>query len=238
MTLNLTQKERMLLQDQKNHEEVCIKKYNDYSSKAQSQELKQLFGSYATQEQEHLNSINQMLSGQIPQVKQQQGQQNQQQGQQNQQQGQQNQQQQGQQNQQQGQQIAQQAQQAQQLAQQVQQQVQQAQQQAQQNQQNQQNQQQGQQNQQQGQQNQQQQSQLKQQSMSQKGSFINSDNDKNLCNDMLMTEKYVSGAYDSAVFEMTDTNVRQVLNHIQKEEQGHGEGIYNYMKNNGMYNAQ
>ncbi|HYE12354.1 MAG TPA: spore coat protein [Patescibacteria group bacterium] len=169
MTLNLTQKERMLLQDQKNHEEVCIKKYNDYASKAQSQQLKQLFSNFATKEQEHLNSVNQILNGQVPQMNQQQGQQNQQQ-------------------------------------------------------------QQGQQNQQQGQQN--------QQSMNQKGSFITSADDKNLCNDMLMTEKYVSGAYDTAIFEMTDKNVRQVLNHIQKEEQEHGEGIYNYMKNNGMYNAQ
>lgn len=161
MTLNLTQKERMLLQDQKGHEELCIKKYNDYANKAQGQELKQLFGNYATKEQEHLNSLNQMLSGQIPQM-----------------------------------------------------------------------------NQQQGQQNQQQQGQQTQQSMNQKGSFINSSDDKNLCDDMLMVEKYVSGAYDTAVFEMTDKNVRQVLNHIQKEEQEHGEGIYNYMKNNGMYNAQ
>ncbi|HHW60872.1 MAG TPA: spore coat protein, partial [Syntrophomonadaceae bacterium] len=31
---------------------------------------------------------------------------------------------------------------------------------------------------------------------------------------------------------------RQVLNHIQKEEQQHGEGIFNYMQNNGMYNLQ
>lgn len=159
MTLNLTQKERMLLQDQKNHEELCIKKYNDFSSKAQSQELKQLFGSYATKEQEHLNSVNQMLSGQIPQLNQQQGQQ--------------------------------------------------------------------------GQQNIQ-----NQQSMNPKSSFLNSSNDKDLCADMLVVEKYISGAYDTAVFEMTDKNVRQVLNHIQKEEQEHGEGIYNYMKNNGMYNAQ
>lgn len=162
MTLNLTQKERTLLQDQKKHEELCVKKYNDYASKAQSQQLKQLFSSYATMEQEHLNSINQMLNGQVPQTNQQQGQQ----------------------------------------------------------------------------QGQQQQSQQNQQSMNQGGSFMSSQEDANLCNDMLMTEKFVSGAYDTSIFEMTDKNVRQVLNHIQKEEQEHGEGIYNYMKNNGMYNPQ
>lgn len=62
--------------------------------------------------------------------------------------------------------------------------------------------------------------------------------DAKLCKDMLMTEKYVSGAYDTAVFEFRDTNVRQVLNHIQKEEQQHGEGIFQYMQSQGMYQVQ
>ena len=35
-----------------------------------------------------------------------------------------------------------------------------------------------------------------------------------------------------------DKNVRQVLNHIQKEEQEHGEKIYNYMASHGMYQVQ
>ena len=63
-------------------------------------------------------------------------------------------------------------------------------------------------------------------------------NDQNLCNDLLMTEKYVSNTYDTAIFEFTDSNIRQVLNHIQKEEQQHGEGIFNYMQSHGMYNPQ
>ncbi len=62
--------------------------------------------------------------------------------------------------------------------------------------------------------------------------------DAALCNDMLMTEKYVANAYNTAIFEFVDSNVRQVLNHIQKEEQQHGEGIFNYMSSNGMYNPQ
>lgn len=159
MTLNLTQKERMLLEDQKNHEELCIKKYNDYAGKAQDGQLKQLFGSYATKEQEHLNSINQMLSGQIPQMNQQQDQQNQQ-----------------------------------------------------------------------GQQG-------MTQASGQNTSFM-SKSDSDLCNDMLMVEKYVSGAYDTAIFEMSNKNTRDVLNHIQKEEQQHGEGLFNYLNSNGMYNAK
>jgi spore coat protein CotF len=52
---------------------------------------------------------------------------------------------------------------------------------------------------------------------------------------MLMTEKYVSGAYDTAIFEFRDPNIRQILNHIQKEEQEHGEGIFQYMQGHGMY---
>ncbi|HEY8349027.1 MAG TPA: spore coat protein, partial [Clostridia bacterium] len=59
--------------------------------------------------------------------------------------------------------------------------------------------------------------------------------DESLCNDMLMTEKYVSGTYDTAIFEFKDTQVRDILNHIQKEEQKHGEAIFKYMQSKGMY---
>lgn len=157
--MNLTQKEKMLLQDQKSHEEVCIKKYNDYANRAQDPQLKQLFRSNAQKEQQHLNTINQILSGQVPNMNQ-------------------NQQQQGQQN-----------------------------------------------NQAQGNQGQQ-----------SKGPVTGSQLDADLCNDMLMTEKYVSGAYDTAIFEFRDTNIRQALNHIQKEEQEHGESLFRYMESKGMYN--
>jgi spore coat protein CotF len=55
---------------------------------------------------------------------------------------------------------------------------------------------------------------------------------------MLMTEKFVSGAYDTAVFESANSDVRQALQHIQREEQQHGEGIFNYMSQHGMYNPK
>jgi spore coat protein CotF len=55
---------------------------------------------------------------------------------------------------------------------------------------------------------------------------------------MLMTEKYVSGAYDTAIFEFKDAQVRNVLNHIQTEEQKHGEAISAYMQSKGMYSPQ
>lgn len=155
MSLNLSQKEKMLLQDQQKHEQLCIQKYQNYANQAQDPQLKQLFNSYGSQEQQHLNSINQLLSGQVPNTTQQQGQQNQQTS----------------------------------VASQVQ-------------------------------------------------PGMTNQNDATLCNDLLMTEKYVSGAYDTAIFEFTDTNARQVLNHIQKEEQQHGEGLFNYMQSHGMYNLQ
>jgi spore coat protein CotF len=63
-------------------------------------------------------------------------------------------------------------------------------------------------------------------------------NDADLCNDILMTEKFVSGAYDTAIFEFRDPNIRQTLNHIQKEEQEHGESVFNYMDSAGLYNPQ
>src|SRR5690554_3673548 len=81
--VNLTNKERLLLEDQKSHEELCIKKYNDYSNLAQDPQLKQLCKDLAQKEQQHLNTVNAVLNGQVPNMNnQQQGQQ--QQGQQSQ----------------------------------------------------------------------------------------------------------------------------------------------------------
>ncbi len=165
MTHHLTNKEQLLLEDLKQHEKVCIKKYQDYANQVQDPQLKELLNNYAQQEQNHLNSINQMLAGQIPSMGQGQlGQQSQQ-----------------------------------------------------------------------NQQNQQQQ--FSQTAAQQSGSEANQ-NDAMLLNDLLMTEKYVSSAYDTAIFEFSDPQMRQALNHIQQEEQQHGEGIFNYMNAHGMYNPQ
>ena len=56
-----------------------------------------------------------------------------------------------------------------------------------------------------------------------------------LCADLLTTEKHASSLYNTSVFEFGQTELRQVLNHIQTEEQEHGEMIYKYMKANSMY---
>lgn len=160
MALQLSQKEQMLLQDQQSHEEVCIEKYTSYAQQASDPELKQLFSNYAQQEQEHYDTVSQILQGQVPNTQQQS--QQQQQGQQ----------------------------------------------------------------------------QRWQQGQSQYNLSQANEKDKAMCNDMLMTEKYVSDTYNTAIFEFQDPQVRQVLNHIQKEEQQHGEGIFNYMKSRGMYQVQ
>lgn len=159
--MNLTRKEKMLLEDQKKHEEICIEKYTNYAEQAQDPQLKELFRSYAAQEKEHYNTINQILSGSVPRM---------------------------------------------------------------------------------NAQNQEMQQQNVQQKAVNQGEYSSTgmanQNDAKLCNDLLMTEKYVSGTYDTVIFECTDSSVRNVLNHIQREEQQHGEGIFNYMQNNGMYNPQ
>lgn len=165
--ISLNQKETSLLQDQKKHEELCIKKYSSYANQASDAQLKQLLTTQGQQEQQHLNSINQMLAGQLPPTG------GQQQG------GQPNAQQQG-----------------------------------------------------------QQQGTQAQQSFPpiQPGS-PSAQSDAVMCEDLLSTEKYVSATYNTAIFEFRDPGVRQVLNHIQKEEQQHGEGLYAYMASHGMYQA-
>ena len=45
--------------------------------------------------------------------------------------------------------------------------------------------------------------------------------DEYLCQDLLSTEKHVSSAYNTAIFEFKDAGMRNALNHIQKEEQEH-----------------
>lgn len=56
-----------------------------------------------------------------------------------------------------------------------------------------------------------------------------------LCSDMLTTEKHVSSLYNTGVFEFSDVQARNMLNHIQSEEQQHGQKIYEFMNANGMY---
>lgn len=158
MPITFTQKETMLLNDLKNHEVLCIEKYTAYAQQAQDPQLKQLFSTYASQEQQHLNTLDQISAGQVPDMSNQ------------------------------------------------------------------------------GQQ-QQQQTPAPNVPPGIKPAMVNQ-NDAAMCNDVLSSEKFVSSSYNMAIFEFRDTNVRKALNHIQKEEQEHGEGIFNYMQQKGMYKVQ
>ncbi len=60
-------------------------------------------------------------------------------------------------------------------------------------------------------------------------------NDCYLCRDALAMEKHVSSVYDTSVFEFSSPVLRDTLAHIQKEEQNHGEELYNYLSANGSY---
>ncbi|WDV46845.1 spore coat protein [Clostridiaceae bacterium M8S5] len=156
--INFTQKQRDILKEQRHDEELCIKKYNRYASRAHNPQLSQLFTELASVEQQHYDTLTQMLNGVVPSMNQSGGGQGQGQGQQAQQQN--------------------------------------------------------------------------MQPSKPTGNYDQQDSD--LCRDALNTEKFISGLYNTAIFDFEDKNVRQVLNHIQKEEQEHGEKISNYMTAHGM----
>jgi spore coat protein CotF len=153
LKIELSQKERMLLEDGKKQEELCVKKYQGYAGKVQDVTLKNLLTEIAQEEQHHHNMIDQMLQGMEP-------------------------------------------------------------------------------------------------NMAHGGGATNpqnnntfkvpsgNTNDQLLLEDLLSTEKYVSSFYDTLVFESADPKVRQAVQHIQKDEQGHGEKLFNYMNQHGMYNVK
>ena len=151
-TMKLTQKESMLLQDLKTSEEICIEKYNEYARKAEDQALADLFLTIKAKEEEHLNTINQLISGKVPMMG------NGQNGQ--------------------------------------------------------------------GSGGQPGDGQATKQSKSKA--------DEYMLKDALDTEKHVSSVYDTCIFEFTDAGARSALNHIQKEEQEHGQMLYDYMACHGM----
>ena len=61
------------------------------------------------------------------------------------------------------------------------------------------------------------------------------DKDAFLCKDALAMEKHVSSVYNTGIFEFSSPVLRDTLAHIQKEEQNHGQQLYNYLACNNMY---
>ncbi len=68
--MNFTNKERTLLEDQKNHEKICILKYSNYADLTTDPQLKSIFKQLGQTEQQHYNTIEQLLNGQMPQMQQ------------------------------------------------------------------------------------------------------------------------------------------------------------------------
>ena len=149
--MSFTQKELSLLNDEKSHEELSLDKYTKYANQACAPEAKELFNSIKQNEQRHLDTINQIIGGNIPQVQQNEccnmpapktANQNQQ----------------------------------------------------------------------------------------------DKQSDKFYLQDAIETEKYMSGTYNTAIFEFQNGQVRDVLNQIQTEKQDVGYSVWQYMNANGMYN--
>ena len=150
--MTLTQKETSLLKDLRAQEQLCIEKYAKYASDACDCQLKNLFTQIGQNETRHLQTIDQICSGTVPQMNASGGSQNQQQN-----------------------------------------------------------------------------------IQVSNCSAQDKHKDKYLCADALAMEKHVSSEYNTCIFEFSDVGVRNALNHIQKEEQEHGEQLYKYMSVNGMY---
>lgn len=63
--INLTEKEKFIIQDLKSQEKLCIQKYAFYEEMAYDPELSDLFAKIKQSEEKHLNSLNEVLNGNV-----------------------------------------------------------------------------------------------------------------------------------------------------------------------------
>lgn len=63
----LTEKEKTTIKDLQTQEQSCIEKYGKYACEAKDTVLKDLFNTLKAHEQEHYQSLGQVLNGQVPQ---------------------------------------------------------------------------------------------------------------------------------------------------------------------------
>lgn len=61
--IQLSQKERILLEDDKQQEEVCVLKYKNHGKQAKDTELQQLCNKLSDEEQHHFNILDSILKG-------------------------------------------------------------------------------------------------------------------------------------------------------------------------------
>ncbi|MCG0276344.1 MAG: spore coat protein [Thermosediminibacteraceae bacterium] len=62
--------------------------------------------------------------------------------------------------------------------------------------------------------------------------------DKDILNDVLMTMKYLSGVYETAIMECANEAVRNALRQIQDEEQQNAKMVFDFMVQKGWYKPQ
>lgn len=63
--INLTEKERFIIEDLKSQEKLCIQKYAFYEEMAYDPDLSELFSQIRESEEKHLNSLNEVLNGNV-----------------------------------------------------------------------------------------------------------------------------------------------------------------------------
>ena len=63
--INLTEKEKFIIEDLKAQEKLCIQKYAFYEEMAYDPELADLFAQIRESEEKHLNSLNEVLNGNV-----------------------------------------------------------------------------------------------------------------------------------------------------------------------------
>lgn len=62
----LKEKERTVIEDLQTQEKSCVEKYTNYAKQAKDPELRKLFETLKDKEQEHYDSLTQVLSGTVP----------------------------------------------------------------------------------------------------------------------------------------------------------------------------
>lgn len=66
--MELTQQQRYIVQNMKDQEKMCVQKYEKGETMAKDPVLKQLFASIRQEEQQHYDSLEQLLNGTVPRV--------------------------------------------------------------------------------------------------------------------------------------------------------------------------
>ena len=64
----LKEKEKAVIEDLHTQEQTCVEKYTRYEKQAKDPVLKDLFKRIKEEEQEHVNSLEKVLQGNVPQV--------------------------------------------------------------------------------------------------------------------------------------------------------------------------